>query len=846
MADNKRLNIKDLEALYAKEKELSELKIKLLEDERSRLSNVLDAKRRIAIEQEIANERQKLANSMQDAYNDALNDGYEISKRTTNALERRIKQQKELINNHKKIIKNKQDILKLQDKIAAKTKMTWQYLMDSDKAIRSTILNLGMSVAKAEEMRLSFEQSAGYVTRLGGGLGDIQIMIEGFADETGRARALSAEMVKDITLIGKGIGLGIEQATRLAAQFEYMGVNVKNAMDYAQGVVETAELMGINTNKVLKNITDNFKTLQKFTFIQGVKGFAQMAQYAEKFSINMESALSAAETARNLENAIDLAAQLQVMGGEFAKTDPFQLLFLSRNDPAAFTKKINEMTKGVVSFRKMADGTFEKFISPADRDRLAAVAKSLEMSTEELVEQSLRMTDIQKMRQQMIGTGLSDREKQLVEGMATFDSNLGRFTVQIAGHKKDIAELSAQEIKMLDRQSKSLEERALAAQTFDDAFRATIEEFKTILLPMLQGVNKILTAVRPVVIKITDFVKDMADSKAGWLKVAGMLMGAGALWKLALQPLLGGAMDNIVGGLSRIPRVIRTGISGKMPTKAPVGKAKGLGGIKSGLGVGAAAAGIGGGIAIAAEGLSALADSLSKLTPEQAKTLESIAKTLAITFPAAAIGIAVVAAVAAPAAGPLLALGAALLMIGGAIGVAAAGIGIMTTGIGKMSTGFATLLDSAEGMGGELFSIAAGIGAISIALTSMAVGGFGLPVFAATLGLISRKSDDIEKIGTAFGHINAVLNGSRENLLDVERAIKNISNTNLNNLNQFSQLKNIFNKPLQVEFSDKEVAMVSNITLNIDGYKFVQKLGIPEKVPIIQKELLTGKESGRG
>ena len=74
-------------------------------------------------------------------------------------------------------------------------KSGWQYLMQSDKIIKTTVLNLGLSGAKAELMRGSFEQSAGFVARLGGSLGDIQSIMETYADETGRARVLSAEMV---------------------------------------------------------------------------------------------------------------------------------------------------------------------------------------------------------------------------------------------------------------------------------------------------------------------------------------------------------------------------------------------------------------------------------------------------------------------------------------------------------------------------------------------------------------------------------------------------------------------------------------------------------------------------
>ena len=353
-----------------------------------------------------------------------------------------LKREKELLATQKAIndqlqqqIKRRQTVLDLAKQLTGQLKLGWKYLQDQDKIIKTTVLNLGMSGAKAVAMRDAFEKSAGYVTRLGGTIADIQGVMQGYADETGRARVMSAEMVKDITAIGKGTGLGIEQATKLGAQFELMGYDAKGTMDYVQGVVDTSERMGVNTTKVLKNVSDNFKKLNTYTFQQGVKGFAQMAMYAEKFKIDINQALNAVDIARTLEGAIDLAAQLQIMGGEFAKTDPFEMLFLSRNDPAKFTEKIADMTKGVVSFRKVTDSAgktvFEKFISPADRDRLAAVAKSMGMEASELTVIAERQAEIQKMRQQTAGMGLSKQQQDLIEGAAIFDQKSGKFQVQL-------------------------------------------------------------------------------------------------------------------------------------------------------------------------------------------------------------------------------------------------------------------------------------------------------------------------------------------------------------------------------------------------------------------------------
>lgn len=346
MADDKKMKIKDFEAQYAKQNKFLKEEIEMLKEEKNALSAIFDYKRRNAIQSEIDAKNQQTVKQIQDAYLNALNDGVKFTKQQEDAIKRRINNQKTSVG----LIKNENDGIDKGNRLFSKrnelmnnslkiTKSIWEYSMQSDKIIRQTILSLGMSGNKAELMRASFEDSAQYVTSLGGSLSDILEIQNGYANETGRARVLTADMVNSIELIGKGTNLGVEAATRLGAQFEIMGYDARSTMEYVQGVVDTSERMGVNTTKVLKNVSDNFKKLNTYTFQQGIKGMAQMAQYAEKMNIDINSALNSADIAKSLEGAIDLAANLQVMGGEFAKSDPFELLFLSRNDPAKFTEK---------------------------------------------------------------------------------------------------------------------------------------------------------------------------------------------------------------------------------------------------------------------------------------------------------------------------------------------------------------------------------------------------------------------------------------------------------------------------------------------------------------------------
>ena len=820
MADEK----KNLDVL----KELQRLQ----ESYNKQLGSSLDIDSKMRIQEEAIANSKRLQAEQERLISDSKSKNTNLSAAEKRELDQILKTQKSINESVKKEGYWRQVINKTLGDYKSGLKSAWRYLMDSDKVIKNTVLNLGLSGSKAAEMRGSFEESARFVAHIGGNLEDVQKIMEGFADETGRARALSAQMVEDIALIGKGTGLGIEQGTKLGAQFELMGINAKSAMDYVQNVVDTSERMGVNTTKVLKNVTDNFKKLQTMSFQQGVKGYAQMAQYAEKMKIDMNSTFNAMDKVKTLEGAIDTFANLQVLGGEFAKQDFLEMFYLKRNDPKRFQERINEMTKGVVTFRKMADGSMQKFISPADRDRLEQAEKVLGMQTGELTTQALRMAEMQRLRGKMQGMGLSPAEKELIEGAAVFNTETGAFEAKIGNQMKDITTLTKVQAQSFAKDTVSLKKRAEDAMTVEDAFKATILELKSALLPLLKSINVMLGSVR-------DFVKPIVDAltkgKSGWLKVAGAFMGAALLWRMvtigiqaAATKLMGGGgfskfTGKLLGGKTPIPTDTGS-ISGLAEQRKGIGagalaKGQGMKAMGIGAGVGAGALGIGAGIGVAAVGISKLADSMSKLTPDQAKTLQSIIKSLSwfVLGGAIAAGVIIAIGLSSTVAAPgLLTLGGAILMVGGGIALATAGIGVMALGLGEM-------LKNAKGAGKDMLQVGAGIGLIGGALALAGIGGWaGLAVLGGTLGIIALSAGKVGRVGDAFEKISVAMKGSKEDFLAVSEAVKSISSLNIKGGGMLADLANLLKTPLKVEFANKEVAVVSNITLDIDGEKFHQ------------------------
>lgn len=812
-----------------------EQNLKYLDEELNSISNIFNFRLKMTREEEKLNNLISIRNEKQDIYLSALKDGKKIHGNTKNNIEKTIK-------SHDKEIKVLEKKLKIQKTITNAGTSFFKlfdndFLMSSDKAIRSINTELGLSNYNATLLRDNFYKTAGIAARMGATVEDLANLQGTFSDETGRSRALTSQMLSDITSIAKGTGVGIENASRLAGQFELMGIHGTSVLDYAQGIVDTSERMGVNTTKVLKKISSNFKSLQNYTFRGGVMAMAKMAQHAEKFHYDMGSMLDSAEKARTLEGAVKLAAELQVMGGEFAKTNPFEILFLSRNDPDKYAQKINNMTKGIATFRKNSEGIFETFISPVDIDRLEKVGQSLGMQRGELTQQARRMAEIQKMRQQMMGAGYTNEQMKILEGMSKFDSSTGRFTVQIGQHAKDISNLTKNELQLFEVRTKALKDRALDAQTFDEAFKATLNELKSALLPMLSGVNYILGAIRPTLSTIGDVVNKFTNSDATFNK--SLLFGAGVLFTAV--KMLKFVSTNLFAGIKEISaKKIRefggggiSSVTSKSKGKSSIsGKYAG----KAGLGKGLASAGMGAGVAIAAVGISQLAESMAKLDKTQIWALPVTIIALAGAF--LALSPAITAIGVAATAGSV-----GLLAVGGSIALVGAGIGVAALGIGKMSSGLSELVNTSKGADWGLAKVAAGLLAINAAMAmggiTALLGGGGLLVLKGTLNSIAKNSDSLNKVGDAFKNISTVMNGDIGGLKKLEETINKLSSLNLDKNSAINKLSNAFNKPIKVEFSDKEISLVTNITANIDGETVAKKM-----MPYLNKISFNSKFKG--
>lgn len=719
------------------------------------------------------------------------------------------------------------------------------FLNDFDKSVRTLNKDLGLSGPMAGLVRSNLTGAAGEAVRMGASFEELAGVQREFSNETGRMVLLSSKSLDNIVAMGKGTAMGVAEASKMAGQFELIGKNADQTKEFYQGVVDSSERFGINTTNVIKKINENFKKAQQYVFKGGVKGLKDMAQFAEKFKVDMTGVFSAMDKARGLEGAVDMAAQLQVIGGEFAKADPFQLLFQARNDAAGFAKTMQGLTANLATYNKQT-GEFD--IAAGNLDRLRLAAEATGQPIENLIEQAKRGSKI-KMIEGMLG-GLTKDEKEFVSSIAEVGKN-GKFEIEVApGVLKDVRSLTHDQISALQAQKKTLEERAKTSQAFDEQFKNTINQLKTSLLPILNSFSKFIDSIGSE--NMTNLIKGLLGFAAIFktaqfgLYVKG-LIGASAG---GIKNLFGGGSKDVTKGVSGgAKEFLKSQTVGKggsslsdmtspQQTKNVSNWGSSLSKAAPGmLAFGAALLMIGGAVYIASKGIASLAESFKGLNSDQLSALQHVLLGMGVVI--IGLGVAVGIAGEAMTAGAvgMLAFGGAVALIGVGIGVAAAGIGFLVKSFSGLATSLSSLAspDIIKGM------VSLGM---SLPLIALGMTGLGNPIallgayaLVKTLQALSEVKG-INTIGTEFSKLTSAVNTvDSDKLKQIKETAEAISQMNMVS-SLFGGLNNLFGDGMIVRFADDEkVNLQVDITAEIDGERVANKISkyVPRTLEMSKK-----------
>lgn len=356
-------------------------------------------------------------------------------------------------------------------------------ILDRDNTMHKMIGILGLSGHQLEAYKYKTNIVTQSISKAWGkNLGDIVNAQIKYQEATGKSILLSEDMLNSHFALSKVAG--DENAMGFTSGLEYFNYNVKDSADLYYELYKNASKMGLNTQKMTKDMVENLKLAQKYNFKGGVQNMLEMTILAQKIGLSLSSVTGVAEKIieGGLEGVIEQAAQLQVLGGARAKmANPLSMLYESFNNVGDLMTRVKNMTEGLGRWDNKTRQI--RFDNVVDELMVRQVSKVLGISQEEI--KSMRNTisrreDIQK-EISRLGLSFSESFQESIKNKALFNHKTNSYEVTtISGQRLGLHQLKEEYDKFLvsNPEGSTIEEFAKANMSLTDKVGASVTALK--------------------------------------------------------------------------------------------------------------------------------------------------------------------------------------------------------------------------------------------------------------------------------------------------------------------------------------------------------------------------------
>ena len=303
-------------------------------------------------------------------------------------------------------------------------------ILEFDRAAKSVSADVfGQGAKSAELIRTTIAETVSDMASLGVTAGEVATTMSSIATVMQRNVYLSNEQLNTFMAIQKATNLTGEDMATLVEGFDSIGVGPTQAAEQIESARKRAASLGLNTGQFLKTVGDNVKLINSYNFRNGVEGFTNMVARSQALRINMADVTSLAGKLLDPSEAINLAAEFQMLGGAVgALADPFQLMNMAQNDLDGLQESIINAASAAVSFNQET-GDFS--ISATEMRRLRAQAQALGMDYEELSNTAIKAAQRQEALSQIDFTGQYDDEtKEFLANIGQMDGGELKFSLK--------------------------------------------------------------------------------------------------------------------------------------------------------------------------------------------------------------------------------------------------------------------------------------------------------------------------------------------------------------------------------------------------------------------------------
>jgi len=302
----------------------------------------------------------------------------------------------------------------------------------------------------SEDFRESIMDASVYANRLGISFSKVADGMEQLITESGRFKLINEDTINKLSLTSKVFFDSFSDGVSSFEEFQKVSRGARDAMDAIDKAGHSTLELGLNAKTTVKTMVKELEKLNQFGFKDGIDGLTRMVQKAQMLRMDLNNAFSIAESVMDPTKALELAANLQVIGGSIgAFNDPIRMMWMATNDIEGLQDALIGTAEGLATFNQES-GSFE--IVGADLRRAHAMAGALGMDLKELTNLAVQSAQRTSAAADLMSTGLildeEDREfltniSQMKGGrmvIETVDENGKNIEIALDSMSKDQAD----------------------------------------------------------------------------------------------------------------------------------------------------------------------------------------------------------------------------------------------------------------------------------------------------------------------------------------------------------------------------------------------------------------------
>jgi len=299
-----------------------------------------------------------------------------------------------------------------------------------ENQLRTTINEkVGISGELSRGLRQEIVDSYPAAIRFGYGLEQIGEMVSEIMTKSGRFNLISQETLEKSFVSARAFVGSLAEMGTAMTEFEQIGIGAGNAIDEINKAGKGSLELGLVAKGTIKDIRENIGKINEFGFKNGVQGLAEMSRQSKEFRINMSEAFKLADKVMDPANAIDMVANLQVIGGAFGDlNDPLKLMYDATNNVEALQDSLIKAASGLATYNQ-EQGRFE--ILGINQRRVRDMAAAMGVDYRELTKSAIASQERMLANNDLMAKGFSipEKDKEFITNLAKMDN--GKMVIEI-------------------------------------------------------------------------------------------------------------------------------------------------------------------------------------------------------------------------------------------------------------------------------------------------------------------------------------------------------------------------------------------------------------------------------